>query len=265
MNNKALSVVTQIMLMAIVISVILLFLGIGALVLIHACIVGRAFRRGFGNGTIVEGDGTGSLTSMSRNDLEKLPCFDFKAKEKGSSPVDCAVCLENFKMGEKCRLLPICKHSFHAQCVDSWLLKTPICPICRTSADSRKASLLLGEESSRFSDSFVEISEDHSENSHVGDTGNELREGQATGSSHLSDARNESSHFSESVIELSEDHSENSHVGDTGNEFREGQETGSSHLSDARDESRENQIASVGNQLSSNPTPLSNLASQSAV
>ncbi|KAK4346314.1 hypothetical protein RND71_032653 [Anisodus tanguticus] len=36
--------------------------------------------------------------SMSQEDIEKLPCFDFQAKEKGiSSPVDCAICLDNFK------------------------------------------------------------------------------------------------------------------------------------------------------------------------
>ncbi|CDP02131.1 unnamed protein product [Coffea canephora] len=88
---------------------------------------------------------------MSREELEKLPCFDFKAKEiKGAtpspSPADCAVCLEGFKAGEKCRLLPLCCHSFHAECVDMWLLRTALCPICRGSADFNRAV----EESSRY-------------------------------------------------------------------------------------------------------------------
>lgn len=143
--------------MAIVISVILLFVGIGVLIVIHFCIVGRAFRRGFGsnnssNNMLVERGGLRS-TSMSREDLEKLPCFDFKAKEKkvcsastSPSPVDCAVCLENFKAGEKCRLLPLCRHSFHAECVDMWLLRTPFCPICRATADH----IRVAEESSRY-------------------------------------------------------------------------------------------------------------------
>ncbi|KAF8364735.1 hypothetical protein HHK36_015136 [Tetracentron sinense] len=148
MSNKVLGVATQIMLMAIVVSVILLFVGIGVLVLIHVCIVGRAFRRGFNTGNMVERGSTGR-TSMSQGDLQKLPCFDFKAVEKGTRPLDCAVCLENFKMGDKCRLLPLCNHSFHTKCIDLWLLKTPICPICRTSANSRKGQMVSGEESSR--------------------------------------------------------------------------------------------------------------------
>uniref|UniRef100_A0A5B6YID6 Putative RING-H2 finger protein ATL56-like n=1 Tax=Davidia involucrata TaxID=16924 RepID=A0A5B6YID6_DAVIN len=194
MNNQVLGVVTQVLVMAIVISVILLFVGIGVLVLIHVCLVGRAFRRGFGNGSMVE---RGS-TSMSRDDLEKLPCFDFKAREKGSSPVDCAVCLDNFKVGDKCRLLPLCKHSFHAQCVDSWLLKTPICPICRTSADTCK-----GGESSHFSDNGIELRETQTtESGHF-----ELRERQTTESGHLSDTG----------IELRESQTiENTNLSDTG-------------------------------------------------
>lgn len=125
--------------MAVVIIMILVFLGIGILVLSHVCIVGRAFGRGFRHNNTIQRASNGA-TSMSVDDVEKLPQFDFIAKEKGeSSPVDCAVCLENFKVGDKCRLLPFCKHSFHARCVDSWLLKTPICPICRTSADYRNS------------------------------------------------------------------------------------------------------------------------------
>lgn len=97
---------------------------------------------------------------MSRDEIEKLPSFDFRCKEKkGSSPVDCAVCLENFMAGDKCRLLPVCSHSFHAECIDIWLLKTPICPVCRSSA----ALLMTGpgeESSSSQSITAMELSVD---------------------------------------------------------------------------------------------------------
>ncbi|XP_022741893.1 RING-H2 finger protein ATL39-like [Durio zibethinus] len=146
----------QIMEMAIVITVLLLFLGVGMLVIMHVCIVGRAFRRGFGNPGNFDRSSSRNR-SMSLDDLHRLPSYDYIAKDKGSSPVDCAVCLENFKMGEKCKLLPQCRHSFHAECVDSWLLRNPICPICRTSADSSKDGLVLGEESSRSCENVVQL------------------------------------------------------------------------------------------------------------
>ncbi|KZV36136.1 hypothetical protein F511_20268 [Dorcoceras hygrometricum] len=148
MPDHVLGIATQVFVMAIIISVIFLFVGLGLLVLIRVCIVGRMLRRGEPNG-MVERGGFGS-TSMSQEDIEKLPCFDFEEKEKGSSPLgDCAVCLENFRAGEKCRLLPLCNHSFHAECVDSWLLRSPICPICRACADVVNVSeSLLGEETS---------------------------------------------------------------------------------------------------------------------
>ncbi|XP_031278180.1 RING-H2 finger protein ATL56-like [Pistacia vera] len=102
-----------------------------ALAVIHVCIVVRAFSRG--NEHIGLALGNNSETKMSNEDLKKLPCFEYKAAaDRGSGPVDCVVCLENFKLGENCRLLPNCGHTFHAECIESWLLKTPICPICRT-------------------------------------------------------------------------------------------------------------------------------------
>lgn len=184
MENHVLGIATQVIVMAIVISVILLFLGIGVLVLIHVCIVGRTIGRGLTdrNVNMVERVSFGS-TSMSQDDIEKLPCFDFKAKEKGSSPpADCAVCLENFKVGERCRLLPSCNHSFHAECVDLWLLRTPICPICRAGADLMKSGSIYGEESNSFSESGVEFRDgETTEAGEITETnpGNEIAEIQA--------------------------------------------------------------------------------------
>lgn len=40
----------------------------------------------------------------------------------------CAICLENFKEGERLRKLP-CGHAFHAPCVDNWLQRMPTCPM----------------------------------------------------------------------------------------------------------------------------------------
>ncbi|KAJ4712309.1 RING-H2 finger protein [Melia azedarach] len=143
------------MVMEILISVTLLFVGIAALVVIHVCIVGRAFRRGYEHSGLAQGNSSG-IKMISNEDLKEIPSFEYEAAA-GSSPVDCVVCLENFRMGDKCRFLPNCRHSFHAQCIDSWLLKTPICPICRTRVSPPKVSVVLKEESGVSPDVGIDL------------------------------------------------------------------------------------------------------------
>lgn len=124
--------------MEILISVTLLFVGIVVLVVIHVCIAGSPFREDTHH--TLGGDDKTKAASFEEI-RSKLPCFAYKVEERegDSSPVECVVCLENFRAGEKCRLLPKCSHSFHIECIDSWLLKTPICPICRTSVGSSES------------------------------------------------------------------------------------------------------------------------------
>ncbi|KAK8671611.1 hypothetical protein V6N13_038201 [Hibiscus sabdariffa] len=47
--------------------------------------------------------------------------------------IDCVICLEVFKDGDSCRVLPICKHLYHRFCIDQWLVKNGHCPLCRGS------------------------------------------------------------------------------------------------------------------------------------
>ncbi|XP_002517352.3 RING-H2 finger protein ATL39 [Ricinus communis] len=209
MSNNNLGLAAEIIIMAIVVSVILLFVGIGLLVFIHACIIGRSFRNNDpANDPTGSTDSPGRTTSISADDLEKLPSFDFIAKSKGSSPVDCAVCLDNFRAGDKCRLLPICKHSFHAQCVDEWLLKTPICPICRASAGSRRGGVAIGEESSHLSDTSIDMRGNLTTDSsrHFSDdAGVELRGSNTTGSAQATiNAGNELTQNQTDVIETTQ-------------------------------------------------------------
>lgn len=46
---------------------------------------------------------------------------------------ECAICMEDFKEGESCRILSQCKHVFHPNCIYIWLKKQHACPICRRS------------------------------------------------------------------------------------------------------------------------------------
>ncbi|KAM0896551.1 hypothetical protein ACQ4PT_023133 [Festuca glaucescens] len=65
--------------------------------------------------------------------IESLPRFTMAsalAALPKSSP-DCAVCLSPFTPDAELRLLPACRHAFHAACVDAWLRTSPTCPLCR--------------------------------------------------------------------------------------------------------------------------------------
>ncbi|OEL14757.1 hypothetical protein BAE44_0024223 [Dichanthelium oligosanthes] len=65
--------------------------------------------------------------------IDSLPLFTMAsalAALPKSSP-DCAVCLSQFTPDAELRLLPACRHAFHAACVDAWLRTTPSCPLCR--------------------------------------------------------------------------------------------------------------------------------------
>uniref|UniRef100_A0A0E0L1I3 RING-type E3 ubiquitin transferase n=1 Tax=Oryza punctata TaxID=4537 RepID=A0A0E0L1I3_ORYPU len=51
--------------------------------------------------------------------------------ESGKAVAECAVCIVEFRDGDRARLLPRCGHRFHADCVGAWLQLHSTCPLCR--------------------------------------------------------------------------------------------------------------------------------------
>lgn len=75
--------------------------------------------------------------SLSESEIDFLPriCFD-SAEER-----QCAICLEDFSVGEFLTELP-CLHFFHVSCVTNWFRRSTQCPLCRTVCRLR-ASMFL--------------------------------------------------------------------------------------------------------------------------
>lgn len=76
---------------------------------------------------------------LSESDLQKLP-----RSHSLRSNAECAVCLEGMERGQSVRLLLPCHHPFHLQCIDLWLSRNPVCPVCRAPIQTPQIQSPLG-------------------------------------------------------------------------------------------------------------------------
>ncbi|KAL3668744.1 hypothetical protein V7S43_006039 [Phytophthora oleae] len=68
--------------------------------------------------------------------INQLPTYTFtvsKEHDDNGTP-DCLICRCGFEVGEEIKSLP-CFHSYHSDCVDSWLSLNKVCPVCQFSVD----------------------------------------------------------------------------------------------------------------------------------
>ncbi|KAL6602794.1 hypothetical protein ACP70R_043155 [Stipagrostis hirtigluma subsp. patula] len=144
-------------------STMLQYTGIGAFVAIFLYAVlyySRSFqsdcltRRGDAADADLTAAGTGGAATapalpgpvqalgLGPEDVAVLPTFTYHAASPGHGVAKvataaaaecCAVCLDELREGALVRMLPSCKHYFHADCVDVWLLSHATCPVCRRS------------------------------------------------------------------------------------------------------------------------------------
>uniref|UniRef100_A0A0E0DMJ9 RING-type E3 ubiquitin transferase n=1 Tax=Oryza meridionalis TaxID=40149 RepID=A0A0E0DMJ9_9ORYZ len=71
---------------------------------------------------------------LDAKQLGALPVFTWGSSSPATAAaaaVQCAVCLGEMEDGELGRLLPACRHVFHAECIDTWLAVSSTCPVCR--------------------------------------------------------------------------------------------------------------------------------------
>ncbi|GMN58899.1 hypothetical protein TIFTF001_027996 [Ficus carica] len=84
--------------------------------------------------------------------IEALPMVKVTETRLRNEPI-CAVCKEEFEVGEEVKELP-CKHFYHSDCIVPWLRLHKTCPVCRYEIDE-------GE----FGDGFEDRNGDELENS----------------------------------------------------------------------------------------------------
>ena len=83
-------------------------------------------------------------TGLDPSLIQSFPTFlyssvkDFRKEEYG---LECAICLLEFEDDSLLRLLSVCYHVFHQECIDLWLESHKTCPVCRRDLDLPPDSL----------------------------------------------------------------------------------------------------------------------------
>ncbi|WOK94902.1 RING-H2 finger protein ATL16-like [Canna indica] len=108
---------------------------------------------------------------LAESEIRAIPTFRYRKGEEGEgtrSFHECAVCLNEFQAEERIRLLPICFHVFHIDCIDTWLQTNANCPLCRASiaaATPVPIDRLMASVPHRSDEVVVDVGDDGSEQS----------------------------------------------------------------------------------------------------
>ncbi|XP_033214611.1 RING finger protein 11 [Belonocnema kinseyi] len=95
--------------------------------------------RGIGIGVVVSSGGSGIISEEEQQVriakriglIQHLPTREFDGTKKG----ECVICMMELQIGEEVRYLP-CMHTYHAVCIDDWLLRSLTCPSCMEPVDA---------------------------------------------------------------------------------------------------------------------------------
>ena len=76
--------------------------------------------------------------------LTRLPCVHLPPTNPTTiddAPPECAICLTALQSGDECRRLA-CGHTYHRACVDPWLRRVAVCPLCKAPVEAPRLPLV---------------------------------------------------------------------------------------------------------------------------
>ncbi|XP_042484660.1 RING-H2 finger protein ATL29-like [Macadamia integrifolia] len=82
------------------------------------------------------GGGVAPANGLDPSIIATFPTFVYssvKNLRQDKCGLECAVCLAEFEDDDELRLLTVCNHVFHPDCIDLWFGNHTTCPLCRRS------------------------------------------------------------------------------------------------------------------------------------
>lgn len=73
--------------------------------------------------------------------IQQLPSGTYEENKKHK---ECVICMIDFEVKDQIKCLP-CMHTFHQSCIDSWLVRSLICPSCMEPVDAGLLSAFENE------------------------------------------------------------------------------------------------------------------------
>jgi len=67
----------------------------------------------------------------------------------------CPICFEEYQNDVDVTSLPSCEHIFHSHCIQNWLVKNPLCPICRANVRNNLIATMNKEQHTELTEASL--------------------------------------------------------------------------------------------------------------
>jgi len=75
-----------------------------------------------------------AVVKRSVADITLYPSYKYTGLHLPDDKKTCAICLENYEVDEDIKTIP-CMHFYHKHCIDEWMSRSCVCPICKSKID----------------------------------------------------------------------------------------------------------------------------------
>ena len=102
------------------------------------------------NATIIVNDNDNNNDNDDGTNDEEAPNRNHRQRtiHTTTTNTSCSICIDEFEDGEKIRLLPLCGHAYHTECIHPWLTERQgCCPYCKSPVICREIIEDGGDES----------------------------------------------------------------------------------------------------------------------